>query len=617
MNALDSAISWFSPVAGLRRARARAALNVLEKFAYEGAKTGRRTEGWTAGGGSANAEIGSSLTKLRERSRQILRDTPHGPKAVKVVCANLVGTGITPRTSTGNPNLDKQVSDLWSRWAEEADADDQINLYGLQKLAVRTVFESGEAIVRYRPRRSEDGMATIPLQLQVMEPDHLDLSRTQELQNGGYILQGVEFDAIGTRVAYWLFKTHPGDMVSFRTGSLVSVRVPASEVLHIYDKQRAGQVRGVPWLAPVLLKMRDLDDYDEAELVRKKIESCFAAFVTQPEGEDGLPLGTTSTQEGTGTPPNRIEQFEPGMIEYLKPGESVAFGNPKGEGGYSEYSKTQLRAIAAGLGITYEQLTGDLSNTNYSSYRAGQLDFRAWIEDFRWNAFMPMFCFPIWKRFIDTSIINGRLPVGEYPAKWTAPPFQSVQPLEDAKANEQKMRNGLLTLREAIVGEGFDPDEQFEEIAATNKLLDQLGIILDCDPRKSAKTAAGRPPGEAAAEANSFREYATESRRITTEAISDLRNEQGELRGSLTGLLVAANRVPPPVPPPNISLSPSVSVHLPEQQPPIVNVEAPAAPNITVTAPEVKVINSPAKKVRKRIERDAKGKLTGIVEESE
>jgi lambda family phage portal protein len=492
VNALDRAVSWLSPSAGLRRARARAALNVIERFAYDGARTTRRTEGWTAGNTSANAEIGSSLTKLRERSRQLLRDTPHAPKAVRVVCANVVGTGITPRTATGNPNRDKEVSNLWNRWAEEADADDQINLYGIQKLVIRTVFESGEAIVRYRTRRPQDGMTTIPLQLQVLEPDYLDLSRSQDLGNGNYIMQGIEFDALGTRVAYWLFGQHPGDTMSFRGGSLASKRIPASEILHVYDKQRPGQVRGVPWLAPVLLKMRDLDDYDEAELVRKKIESCFAAFVTQPEGEDGPTLGTASTQSGTD---NRIEQFEPGMIEYLKPGEQIQFGNPKGEGGYSEYSKTQLRAIAAGLGITYEQLTGDLSNTNYSSYRAGQLDFRAWIEDFRWNAFMPMFNYPVWRRFVSTAIISGALSPGEYPAKWTAPPFQSVQPLEDAKANEQKMRNGMATLREVIVGEGFDPDEQLEEIAATNKQLDELGIVLDCDPRNTARTAQGRPPG--------------------------------------------------------------------------------------------------------------------------
>src|SRR5690606_27084232 len=131
-------------------------------------------------------------------------------------------------------------------------------------------------------RRLEDGLP-VPLQLQVLEPDHLDAGRNETLADGGYILQGVEFDPLGRRRAYWLFPVHPGEAGIMGRGALVSRPAPARQILHLFERLRPGQVRGVPWFAPAILKLRDLDEYDDAELVRKKIEACFAAFVTGVE----------------------------------------------------------------------------------------------------------------------------------------------------------------------------------------------------------------------------------------------------------------------------------------------------------------------------------------------
>lgn len=467
----------------------------MERFSYEGAKTGRRTEGWATTGTSANAEIQTSLAKLRERSRDLIRNNPHASKAVAVLTANSIGTGIIPQAKTGNELLNRQINDLFSIWQEEADADDQLEFYGLQKMIARTVFESGEALVRFRRRLPQDGMLSVPMQIQVLEADYLDLLKNQDLGNGNFILQGVEFNALGTRVAYWLFPNHPGEVMPFFTKGFVSKRIPASEVLHIYEKQRPGQVRGVPWrAASIMLAMRDLADYAEAELVRKKIESCFAAFVTQPEGADGPVLGPSSTDVNQ----NRIEAFEPGMVEYLKPGEEVNFGNPQGSGaGAAEYERQRLHDVAAGWGITYEQMTGDLSQVNYSSFKAGHNEFRALVEDFRWNTFIPMLCVPVWKRFILDAFLDEKIGEANYSAKWTPPKFQSIDATKDAEAALAKVRAGFLTLPEAIAEEGYDPDDQFNEIEATNKILDAKGIILDSDPRKGSKVQGGNTNGQA------------------------------------------------------------------------------------------------------------------------
>ncbi|MBL8227276.1 MAG: phage portal protein [Bryobacterales bacterium] len=492
MNWLDKAISWVAPEAGLRRVRARRATDVM-RLAYEGARTGRRTDGWIATGNSANAEIAVAISKLRERSRDLIRNNAYAARAVAEVIGNAVGTGITAQSRAGEPELNRQIDSAWLDWMEQCDADGQADFYGLQVLVARTVFESGECLVRFRQRRSSDGLK-IPIQLHVLEPDYLDHTKTQKTDTG-YIIQGVEFDLLGRRTFYWLYGQHPGDVVQTGVrgglGALQSIRVPASEVLHIYRKDRPGQVRGVPWLAPVIITLRDLDEYEEAELVRKKIEACFAAFVTQPQGPDGPPIGATDTASDSSISSHRVESFEPGMIEYLKPGEEITFAAPTYAAGYRDYVAAKQSQIATGLQLTYEQLTGDLSRVNYSSYRAGLLSFRNGIEVFRWATFIPMFCIPVWNRVMQVAFAAGEIAdAGPFKVEWTPPGFGSVDPYKDAVATLMRIRTGTLTLRQAIALEGFDPDAQIEQIAEINRLLDEKAIILDGDPRKVSKSGA-------------------------------------------------------------------------------------------------------------------------------
>ena len=489
-------IGVFAPSAALRRKQARLTTAMLTR-AYDGAKVGRRTDGWTAASSSANTEIATAGPRLRDRARDLARNNPYGKKARRVFTDNFVGTGIIPQARSSSDRLNKQIMAAWELFVSECDADGNLDLYGLQALIVRSMFESGECFVRYRDRQASDGL-TIPFQLQVLEADYLDTTKSyQQLSGGGYIRQGIEFDALGRRVAYWMWPNHPGDSAQLWP-RFQSTRIPADQILHIFEKDRPGQIRGVTAYSPVMLKMRDLDDYDDAELWRKKIESCFAAFVIQNSGTDGPTIGnisTASTVSGSGGEPipKRIEAFRPGMIEYLKPGEDVKFGAPTSDANYAAYMRAQLHAVAAGLGITYEQLTGDLSQVNYSSLRAGLLEFRRMIDTLRWQVFIPQFCLPVWKRFIDRAYITGRIGKTDYAVSWTAPKFEMIDPLKDAQADTLMMRNGTLTLREAIANRGFDPDQQIADIAATNKQLDESEIILDSDPRNTSQTGILQP----------------------------------------------------------------------------------------------------------------------------
>jgi lambda family phage portal protein len=258
-----------------------------------------------------------------------------------------------PRAASGDDKLDRKVDALFERWTADCDADGQLDFYGLQTLICREMVEAGEVLVRRRLRRASDGLA-VPLQLQVLEADFLDATKSSNV-GAGRIVQGIEFDPVGKRRAYWLHPEHPGDAHGALRGGLDSRPVPATEIAHVYEKQRT-QARGVPWGAPVIRSLRDLDDYEVAELVRKKTEACVTAIVFgDDESQQGI-APTVVDADG-----NRVEQFEPGLIAYARGGKDIRFNQPSATGGYGEYKRASLHTISAGFRVPYELLTGDLS----------------------------------------------------------------------------------------------------------------------------------------------------------------------------------------------------------------------------------------------------------------
>jgi lambda family phage portal protein len=452
---------------------------------YEGAARGRRTNGWRTPGSSANAEVGAAGALLRDRMRDLVRNNPHAAKAVSVLVNNIVGAGIMPRAASGDDVLDRKTNALFADWARVCDADGQLDFYGLQTLICREMIEAGEVLVRRRARRPGDGLP-VPMQLQVLEADFLDGSKTG-ISDRGRTVQGIAFDPLGQRRAYWLYATHPGDAYGAWRGGFESHAVPATEIAHVYEKQRT-QARGVPWGAPVIRSLRDLDDYEVAEIVRKKTEACVTAIVFgDDESQQGI---APSVVDADG---NRVEQFEPGLIAYARGGKDIRFNQPAATGGYADYKRASLHTISAGFRVPYELLTGDLSQVNYSSIRAGLVEFRRMVDAVQWQLFIPMLCDPVWRWFTQAAWAAGQIPHPDVPVEWSPPKFEAVDPYKDAMADLLAIRSGTMTLAEAIARQGRNPDAVLAEIAATNAKLDTFDLVLDSDPRRVTKTGSAQP----------------------------------------------------------------------------------------------------------------------------
>lgn len=491
MGILDRAISWAWPEAGLRRELARAALRQVR--GYDAAKTGRRTEGWITGGTGPNAENGPALSIVRARARDLTRNNPYAAQAVRKLAAKAVGSGIVASAASSDSSVKAAAARAWERFVEASEPSGLTDFYGQQAQAVRTMVESGEALVLILRRPPFQGFS-FPLQLRVLEGDYLDAGKSEDLANGNRIVQGVEFDVYGRRAAYWLFDDHPGESFPLRIGSrgLVSRRVAARDVLHVFHPLRADQVRGVSWFAPSVLRLRDAGEYDEAQLVAKKIQAMLVAFRKRPEGVAGSPLAQKTDERG-----RRSATLAPGVIMDLDPGEEMQFTEPKAVADYSSYMTAQLRAVAAGIGLTYEAMTGDWSQANYSSQRAAAVDFQDVLDQIQWTILAPQLLAPVWRQVMETAalddpVLRGALiRDGRIGAALRMPRRRFVDPVKEIEGEKAAVRAGFK-LQDEVIAEftGEDPAAFRAARAAENAANDAFGLVFDSDSRRPESSPA-------------------------------------------------------------------------------------------------------------------------------
>jgi lambda family phage portal protein len=482
---LDAGLAWIAPRRAASRYAAKVAIANLRRGYEAGGKT-RITEGWRGSNASADAEIAVAGPVLRDRSRDLVRNNALAAQAVQVLVNNIVGPGIRPRAASGNKALNKRVDALWRSFAASCDYYGHTDFHGLLNLAVREMVEAGDILAL--KIATPGGGKTVPLKIQLREIDHLDTARVQDIAGGGYTDQGIEFDAGGRRTAFWMFPQHPGGTTRAFRRRFESERIDATRVAHLFERQRV-QSRGVPWGAPAMLALRDLGDWQAAELVRKKTEACLVGIVLGDDETQASVAPVVQDSQG-----NKVEQFEPGLIAYARGGKDIKFNQPASTAGVYEWNRVQMHIVASGFRVPYALMTGDLSQNNFSSSRVGLNEFRRMVEQLQWQTVIPMFCEPIWRWFIEAAQLAGLLPLDAViPAEWAPPRFEMVNPLQDVQADLLETRAGFASPQQMIAKRGYDPAAVIEEWAAHAEATDALGLIFDSDPRKVSKGGNTQP----------------------------------------------------------------------------------------------------------------------------
>lgn len=461
---------------GLARAKAPARRSV-----YAGAQINRLTADWVTSCLSADGSIRGDFRLLRERARTLVRDNPYASRYVELSAENIIGPDgiqLQCRIRRADKELDteacKEVKAAWDDWCrpENASVDGLLSMTDIATLAVTSWRTEGEALIRIWPSfDNRYGYA-----LQVLDPDLLDHTYNRAAAPGtNEIRMGVERNTFGKPVAYHLWSTHPNDYFG---GEKQRVRVAAEHIIHLYTVRRAGQTRGVTDFTPVLMDVQMLGGYQEAELVAARGAAANMGFITQKEDAEGPDPDAGATGE--------IEQ-EPGAFHKLGPGESIVQYKPDHPvAAFSAFTASVLRAIAAGLNVSYSSLTGDLSAANYSSLRDGSLKERDGYKRAQvWVA--AKIYRRVYLGWLPYAALSGEVRVPAVDSRrftehaWLPRGWAWVDPEKDISAAMLEVKAGFNTRSNVCAANGRNFEENVEQLAHEEDLADEYEVELSTE----------------------------------------------------------------------------------------------------------------------------------------
>lgn len=486
----------------------------LAKRAYAGASWGRTTNDWITLSTSADAELYTGLRTLRNRTRQLVRDNEYAKQALRLIVNNIVGQGIgmqgqvmQRRGGKLDEKVNDKIEDLWQRWGSKGrwcHTAGRLSWADLQRMAIRSVAESGEVLIR-KVRRGFAG-SPVPFALEIIEADQLVDNWSGRVGNSGNeIRMGVEVDEWQRPVAYWLYPRHPGDnMVSGVPQSNDYQRVPADEIIHLGLFERPNQTRCVPWFHAAMMKLRHIGGYEEAEIVRARASASIMGFIQSPEVD--MPGEEADDADGL-MDGERVMDLAPGTIRQLAPGESFNGFDPSSANPAIEpFMRFMLRSFAAGVGVSYESVSRDYSQSNYSSSRLALLDDRdQWRVMQQW--LITSLHQEVFEAWTEMAVLSGTLDLPAYESlpelyhsvRWMPRGWDWVDPAKEVAAAKAAIRAGFTTVADVASGKGGDYEDIFRQLRRERDLAKEYDLVLDSDPAqvndKGAEQAAPAAPG--------------------------------------------------------------------------------------------------------------------------
>lgn len=488
-------------IMGRLRLASRPAASVRRR-GWDAAAGGRLVSGWMTDGLSASAALRGSLATMRSRCRDLERNNVHARRILRLVEEHVVGPrGIRlqarVRDDDGTLDVDacRRIEDAWAEWGEAGvcTMDGRLSWAGAQRLIARTIARDGEVVIRLiRGRRAGNRYG---LALQLLEADHLDEHDDRDLSGGRVVRSGVEMDAWGRPIALHLHARHPGDAIAASRLDR-RIRVPMRDALHPYVPERIGQVRGVPWMVAAVMSLRQLGEYQRSEVVAARVAAAkMGFFVQDPDADPELAAAPAADDMSM--------EAEPGVLEMLPPGYRFQAWDPQHpNSAYAEFVRAMLREVAAGCGVSYASLSGDLTQTSYSSLRQGALMERdAWRVVQQWM--IDAVLRPIYRAWLDMALLTGALaPLPTAKAEkfgrhiWRPRGWEWVDPYRETRAALDAIGGRIESRSSVLARRGEDMGDLLEEIAQERELAAQYGVDLP-DPGRRVGGGAGGVDGNA------------------------------------------------------------------------------------------------------------------------
>lgn len=471
---------------------------------FDAAQYTRLTHSWSSAERSINTELRCDLDALRRRARDLSKNSPLGRKFLQMVTNNVAGPkGFNLQARVKNPDgkpdtlANAALEAAWEDWgrARHCDVAKRLSFRQMTRAVVRAVARDGEALVRLRHGANNPyGFA-----LQLLDIERLDTTLNREASDGrNQIIMGIELDADGAPVAYWLATAAIGRDPTGKT----LARIPAREILHIFITDDPEQVRGIPWMHAVMLATNDLKGYNHAAIVAARIGASKMGFFTSPEGD------ATALSDGTDAAGIPFTEAEPGQFGMAPPGyDFKSFDPDYPHANYASFVKEHKRDIASGMGVAYNTLANDLEGVNFSSIRSGTLEERdGWM--LAQDEIIEMFCEPIHAAWLDAALLssaitmpNGSALPAAKRSKFAAHEFQGrrwqwVDPLKDIEASVKAIENGLADPYSIAAQQGLDADDVLDGIARFQAAAKAKGVTLGTPQTSAPKTEPADPKAD-------------------------------------------------------------------------------------------------------------------------
>ena len=477
-----------------RARRAWLELTGQSRAIYEAAEAHRLLADWITSLMAADDEVKVGIDKLRARARDLERNNSTIRNYLRITAVHVIGaTGIRLQSQVrdNSGKLNRWINDRleagWAEWSRRPTVDGRHTLSSFSRLLLKTVCRDGEAFVRLW--RGFEGNR-FRFALEAIDPDLIESGYSRRATGGGNeIVMSVEVDALGAPVAYHVRRDRL---------SAGRERIPADQIIHLYDPDRINQTRGVTWMTSVMVPIRQLGGYIESELVAARISAAKMGFFQRVKDA----MGPGALDSGSGS---LSAEASPGSFGVLPDGYEVATWNPDHPAAaFGAFLKEAKRDVANGLGVSANVLTADLENVNYSSMRAGiLLDRDVWRVLQSW--WIDAFLWPVYSEWLNLSLLSGAVALDSrdfrrfLAARWVPRGWAWVDPQKDVNATRDAISAGLISRRIALAEQGLDLEDVFEQLAEEERLATEYGI--DVDPRPAAgATPASAPADEPASD---------------------------------------------------------------------------------------------------------------------
>lgn len=462
-NYFERVYKALAPESYLNRKKAELAIDLLEnKRTYEAPKNLPSSKKKAT---NVDSDYKNSADPLRNAARNVYANAPFAKKAVQIISNGVISYGINPQFSHPKEVELQKIEALWKQWSAGELTFDNCDFASLQHQVMEAVVTDGEVLLK---KVVIDGT----IKFQILEADYICTTKpTEPINEKHSFINGIVVDEYRRPKFYHLFEQHPVDSKK-KTAKLV----PASEIIHVFKKERQG-LRGITWFHSVIESINFLNELQYTNLLRQKLGASITAVVTS--SANGL------TPELLEKERQQMWEVSPGTVHYINPDEEIEFPAIPNPEGFSESTKLALREIASGLGITYEALSGDLSQVNFSSGRMGDLQFRANVTQWQYTLIVPKLLNPVFENFKLYCQLKGVSSAKDLSVQWIVPARQMLDPEGEVKATQAAIRAGLMSYTEALTELGYNPKDKIKEIKESNDLLDANAIVLDSDPRRT------------------------------------------------------------------------------------------------------------------------------------